>query len=232
MRCPLVVRSSHPIPSHTTTLHLTNTPHPTHHHTTHHITVPRPHTPHTSPNTTPHHHATHNPYSKPNTCRSSPSPISHLLTPLRPPSQVSDLDDHTSPPFEGGSEGQEQGEAEAVSEWLAYTTVLLAQAEDAVSLEGVAIADFDAEVRGMGGVEEASSSFCTCYRVKEGREGRRGGRARGREGEKREESVGERRAVCTRSPCDLGRGREGKVVKAGGGSGGILHALCAFPGGR
>eukprot|EP00327_Prymnesium_parvum_P015091 CAMPEP_0113248690 /NCGR_PEP_ID=MMETSP0008_2-20120614/10652_1 /TAXON_ID=97485 /ORGANISM="Prymnesium parvum" /LENGTH=1513 /DNA_ID=CAMNT_0000096557 /DNA_START=91 /DNA_END=4632 /DNA_ORIENTATION=+ /assembly_acc=CAM_ASM_000153 len=40
---------------------------------------------------------------------------------------------------------QENSEAEAVSEWLAYTTVLLAQADDSVALECRAIADFDAE---------------------------------------------------------------------------------------
>ena len=38
-----------------------------------------------------------------------------------------------------------ESEAEAVSEWLAYTTVLLAQAEDTVALEGLVVADFEAE---------------------------------------------------------------------------------------
>eukprot|EP00966_Prymnesium_polylepis_P278026 6424178-Prymnesium_polylepis.1 len=44
-----------------------------------------------------------------------------------------------------GDGGASNAEAEAVSEWLAYTTVLLAQADDSVALEGVAVADFEAE---------------------------------------------------------------------------------------
>ena len=61
--------------------------------------------------------------------------------------EVSDAD--CEPPAGGGEGGGEGGgsaaEAEAVSEWLAYTTVLLAQADDSVALEGIAVADFNAE---------------------------------------------------------------------------------------